>query len=63
MTLTLTTSPHPDLPQVRFPAGLLLTSDQFELLRAENLNAMLELAADGCVIAMTPTGGETGARN
>lgn len=28
-----------------------------------NRDAVLELAADGRVIAMTPTGGETGARN
>ena len=61
--MTLTTSPHPDLLQLRFPAGLRLTPDQFELLCAENREAVLELAADGHVIAMTPTGGETGARN
>jgi Uma2 family endonuclease len=30
---------------------------------AENRDAVLELAADGRVIAMTPTGSETGARN
>ena len=29
--MTLTTSPHPDLPQLRFPADLRLTPDQFEL--------------------------------
>ena len=61
--MTLTTSPHPDLPQLRFPADLRLTPDQFELLCAENRDAVLELAADGRVIAMTPTGSETGARN
>ena len=61
--MTLTTSPHPDLPQLRFPADLRLTPDQFELLCAENRDAVLELAADGRVIAMTPTSGETGARN
>jgi Uma2 family endonuclease len=36
---------------------------QFELLCAENREAVLELAADGRVIPMTPTGSETGARN
>ena len=61
--MTLTTSPHSDLPQLRFPADLRLTPDQFELLCAENRDAVLELAADGRVIAMTPTGSETGARN
>ncbi|EAQ70113.1 restriction endonuclease family protein [Synechococcus sp. RS9909] len=61
--MTLTTSPHPDLLQLRFPTDLRLTPDQFELLCAENREAVLELAADGHVITMTPTGGETGARN
>lgn len=61
--MTLTISPHPDLPQLRFPADLRLTPDQFELLCAENRDAVLELAADGRVIAMTPIGSETGARN
>ena len=61
--MTLTTSPHPDLPQLRFPADLRLTPDQFELLCAENRDAVLELAADARAIAMTPTGSETGVRN
>ena len=61
--MTLTTSPHPDLPQLRLPADLRLTPDQFERLCAENRDAVLELAAEGRVIAMTPTGSETGARN
>jgi Uma2 family endonuclease len=61
--MTLITSPHPDLLRLRFPTGLRLTPEQFELLCAENREAVLELAADGRVIAMTPTGSETGARN
>ena len=61
--MTLTTSPYPDLLQLRFPAGLRLTPEQFELLCAENREAVLELAADGRVIAMTPTGSETSGRN
>lgn len=61
--MTLTTSLHPDLPQLGFPADLRLTTDQFELLGAHNRDAVLELAADRRVIAMTPTGGETGVRN
>ena len=58
--MTLTTSPAPPL---RLPPDLHLTPEQFELVCAENRDAVLELAADGRVIAMTPTGSETGARN
>ena len=61
--MTLTTSPHPDLLQLRLPADLRLTPDQFELLFAENPDAILELAADGRVIAIMPTGSEAGLRN
>ena len=48
---------------LRFPSKLRLTPDQFALLCAENREAVLELAADGRVVSMTPTGSETGARN
>ena len=48
---------------LRFPSNLRLTPDQFALLCAENRDAVLELAADGRVLSMTPTGSETGARN
>ena len=58
--MTFTTSPAPAL---RLPPDLHLTPEQFELVCAENRDAVLELAADGRVIAMTPTGSETGARN
>ena len=58
--MTLTTSPAPAL---RLPPDLHLTPEPFELVCAENRDAVLELAADGRVIAMTPTGSETGARN
>jgi Uma2 family endonuclease len=51
------------LSQLRFPPGLRLTPEQFVLLCAENREAVLELAADGRVLAMTPTGSETGGRN
>ena len=61
--MTLTTSLHPDLLRLRLPPDLRLTPDQFDLLCAENPDTVLESAADGLVIAMTPTGGETGARN
>lgn len=60
--MTFTTSPAP-APALRLPPDLHLTPEQFELVCAENRDAVLELAADGRVIAMTPTGSETGARN
>jgi Uma2 family endonuclease len=40
-----------------------LTLVQFALLCAENREAVLELASDGQVLVMTPTGSETGGRN
>jgi len=58
--MTLTTSPATTL---RLPRDLRLTPEQFELVCAENRDAVLELAADGRVIAMTPTGSETSGRN
>ncbi|MFM7452662.1 MAG: Uma2 family endonuclease [Cyanobium sp.] len=57
------TTPFDALAPLRFPADLRLTPEQFALLCAENREAVLELAADGQVLAMTPTGSETGARN
>jgi Uma2 family endonuclease len=44
-------------------ASLRLTPEQFAELCAANPDAVLELAADGSLIPMTPTGGDTGARN
>jgi len=44
------------------PWDLRLTPEQFERVCQANPDAVLELAADGTLIAMTPTGGETGAR-
>lgn len=71
--MTLTTSPATThtaaaasfdaLAPLRLPPDLHLTPEQFELVCAENRDAVLELAADGRVIAMTPTGSETGLRN
>ena len=58
--MTLTTSPATTL---RMPPDLRLTPEQFELVCAENREAVLELTADGRVIALTPTGSETGSRN
>ena len=57
------TSPSDARAPLRFPSKLRLTPDQFALLCAENRDAVLELAADGRVLAMTPTGSETGGRN
>ncbi|MEB3238628.1 MAG: Uma2 family endonuclease [Cyanobacteriota bacterium] len=45
------------------PWDLRLTPEQFEPVRQANPEAVLELTADGALIAMTPTGGETGSRN
>jgi Uma2 family endonuclease len=44
-------------------AGLRFTPEQFAELCQANPEAVLELDADGSLILMTPTGGETGARN
>ncbi len=43
--------------------ALRLTPAQFADLCAANPNAVLELAADGRLIEMTPAGGDTGRRN
>jgi len=58
-----TTTPFHALSPLRFPSVMRLTPVQFALLCAENREAVLELSADGQVLAMTPTGSETGARN
>ena len=56
-------TPFHALSPLRFPPGLRLASEQFALLCVENREAVLEFAADGRVLAMTPTGSETGGRN
>jgi Uma2 family endonuclease len=48
---------------LKLPRNLRLSPEQFELVCQANPDAVLELAADGQLIAMTPTGSETGARN
>ena len=45
------------------PRSLSLTPDQFAQVCAANPEAVLELDADGTLIEMTPTGGNTSARN
>jgi len=57
------TQPPPGLEPLALPWSLRLTPEQFELVCQANPDAVLELAADGQLIAMTPTGSETGARN
>jgi Uma2 family endonuclease len=44
------------------PCSLIFTPSQFAEVCAANPEAVLELAADGTLIGMTPTGGNTGAR-
>ena len=51
------------LTPLLLPQGLRLTPEQFALVCEANPDAVLELAADGQLITMTPTGGETGRRN
>ncbi|MGB7564477.1 MAG: Uma2 family endonuclease [Prochlorococcaceae cyanobacterium] len=48
---------------MQLPWGLQLNADQFVRVCQANPDAVLELTADGQLIAMTPTGSETGARN
>jgi Uma2 family endonuclease len=50
-------------PSLFIPQELQLTPEQFELVCAANPDAVLELDAQGHLISMTPTGGDTGSRN
>jgi Uma2 family endonuclease len=64
MTLAPPSPPVADLPApLQLPWDLRLTPEQFERVCQANPDAVLELAANGQLIAMTPTGGDTGARN
>ena len=51
------------LTPLLLPQDLRLTPEQFALVCDANPDAVLELAADGQLITITPTGGETGRRN
>lgn len=51
------------LAPLLLPEDLRLTPEQFALVFEANPDAVLELAADGQLITITPTGGETGRRN
>jgi Uma2 family endonuclease len=55
--------PEASLPPLLLPPELRLTPEQFALVCEANPEAVLELAADGLLIAMTPTGGDTSSRN
>ena len=56
-------APPDGLPPLLLPPGLPLSPEQFALVCEANPDAVLELAADGRLITLTPTGGDTGARN
>lgn len=51
------------LPALLLPMQLRLSPEQFEQVCQANPDAVLELSAQGHLIAMTPTGSETSARN
>jgi len=51
------------LTPLQLPSDLCLSPEQFAAVCAANPDAVLELDAAGNLIHMTPTGGETGARN
>lgn len=48
---------------LKLPPNLTFTDEQFEILVAVNQELRLELTAEGELIIMSPTGGETGSRN
>ena len=54
--------PGLELAPLLLPWDLRLTPEQFEQVCQANPQAVLELTADGLLIVMTPTAGETGAR-
>ena len=58
-----TLPPERLLAPLLLPWDLRLTPEQFERVCQANPEAVLELSADGTLIAMTPTGGETGSAN
>jgi len=51
------------LQPLLLPGDLKLTPEQFAAVCERNPEAVLELDADGYLVQMTPTGGETSARN
>lgn len=63
MTLAPPAPSSDALAPLRLPADLRLSPEQFTAVCIANPEAVLELSAEGHLIHMTPTGGETGARN
>jgi Uma2 family endonuclease len=63
MTAAPPAPPLDALAPLRLPPGLRLTPEQFAAVCEANAEAVLELDATGLIIHMTPTGGDTGARN
>jgi hypothetical protein len=57
------TSGADGLAPLRFPPELRLTPEQFALVCAGNREAVLEIAADGSLIVLSPTESEPEARN
>jgi Uma2 family endonuclease len=58
-----TQPPELEAAPLLLPWDLRLTPEQFERVCQANPEAVLELADDGHLIVMTPTGGETSSRN
>jgi Uma2 family endonuclease len=56
-------SPELEPAPLHLPLDLRLTPEQFERVCQANPEAVLELAADGHLLIMTPTGSETSRRN
>ena len=57
-------APYPDaLAPLRLPDDLRLSPKRFGAVCSANPQAVLEITAEGHLIQMTPSGGETGARN
>jgi Uma2 family endonuclease len=54
---------HVGPPALLLHPDLRLSPEQFALVCEANPEAVLELAADGQLISMTPTGGDTSRRN
>jgi len=59
----MTTLAAPAEAPLLLPPELRLSPEQFALVCQANPNAVLELSASGQLISMTPTGGDTSARN
>lgn len=63
MTPAPPSAPVDPLAPILLPHDVRLSCEQFEAVCRANPDAVLELGTDGQLIRMTPTGGETGARN